>query len=454
VRLLPALLLAACSFSDIPGFQPPSTGLPIDTTPPAPPQDVAAWLRDSSVTVRSLDFADTDFRDLEPLRAAIGERRLVLLGEQSRGDGTTLRAKARLVRFLHEAMGFDVLVFESGLFDLHVAGERIAAGADPVVAVREALAAEWRSSAELSPLFRWLGERAQSTRPLRLAGLDPRFTGPAPSAAAAGIGASLEAYLRRYASPLPDAALWPGFRAALEAIARAGEAGAILDGAPRAAFDSGLVLLRAETNRLVNVAPEPDAAFWREVIAALGAQDRWRRRVAAGQLDTATTIREEAMAEALVVLAQSIHAGRRLVVWTGSAQALRTPLELFTVGGAALTPPPPRTFGEHARQILGDDAAYAIGFLAGTGSYGPFAGQNPIRPLVRPLPESWDGLFLASGKPFAFLDLRRPPTTDNAWIFATRVARPLGYQQMLARWPRVFDAFFFTAEMAPTPSTP
>src|SRR6185369_4170315 len=73
------------------------------------------WLADHAVRLRSIAPDDVDFKDLEPLRATLKSVRVVLLGEQSHGDGNTFLVKTRLIRFLHEQMGFDVLVFESGL---------------------------------------------------------------------------------------------------------------------------------------------------------------------------------------------------------------------------------------------------------------------------------------------------------------------------------------------------
>ena len=77
-----------------------------------------AWLREHAVEVRSIAPLDEDFSDLAPLAAAIGGARVVQLGEASHGDGASFDAKARLVRFLHQQMGFDALAWESGFFDL------------------------------------------------------------------------------------------------------------------------------------------------------------------------------------------------------------------------------------------------------------------------------------------------------------------------------------------------
>jgi hypothetical protein len=54
------------------------------------------------VAIRTVDPADQDFSDLEPLRAAIGTARIVQLGEPSHGAGSSFAAKTRLVMFLHQ----------------------------------------------------------------------------------------------------------------------------------------------------------------------------------------------------------------------------------------------------------------------------------------------------------------------------------------------------------------
>ena len=75
------------------------------------------WLQDNAIHLSSIDPNNTDFADLRPLENVIKNTKVVMLGEQSHGDGTTFLAKVRLIKFLHQELGFDVLAFESGLYD-------------------------------------------------------------------------------------------------------------------------------------------------------------------------------------------------------------------------------------------------------------------------------------------------------------------------------------------------
>src|SRR5215510_15769157 len=72
----------------------------------------ADTLKTLSNSIRSIDPDDDDFSDLLFLKEKIGNSRIVVLGENTHSDGETDKAKVRMVKFLHEYMGFDVIAWE------------------------------------------------------------------------------------------------------------------------------------------------------------------------------------------------------------------------------------------------------------------------------------------------------------------------------------------------------
>src|SRR3569833_49275 len=90
----------------------------------APVDGLQERIQKDLITVRSIDPADEDFSDLVPLIDKFGTARVVQLGEPGHGAGSSFSAKARLVKFLHERMGFEVLVWESGLYDVGLSAEQ------------------------------------------------------------------------------------------------------------------------------------------------------------------------------------------------------------------------------------------------------------------------------------------------------------------------------------------
>jgi erythromycin esterase len=135
-----------------------------------------AWLKKSAVAVRTIDPMDDDFADLMPLAKAIGTARVVALGEQSHGDGATFVAKHRLIRFLHERMGFDVLVWESGLFDCGGVDAALLGGMPPEKAAVQGIFGIWTMSGQVLPVVQYAASTLKTPHRLEMAGMDCQFS--------------------------------------------------------------------------------------------------------------------------------------------------------------------------------------------------------------------------------------------------------------------------------------
>ena len=112
--------------------------------------------------------------DLFFLNEWIGDKRVVLLGEQTHFDGATFDLKAKIVKYLHEEMDFKVLAFESGYFECEYGNQQLSTGNSFDEVLPLALQEIWGTAKPiqtLSPLF-------QGENRMILAGFDGYFSGP------------------------------------------------------------------------------------------------------------------------------------------------------------------------------------------------------------------------------------------------------------------------------------
>ncbi len=202
-RLAPALLAgcAACGGGGGSG----------GGTPPASPPNAAAVAAVStySSVLTAIDPATAGFDDLAAFGAAVGDRRVVLLTEPTHGDGATYLLKTRLVKYLHESKGFDVLFIESGMYDVTRMQQRLAAGGDSlsVQAPGRVFYMYSRTGAGQQVLKYVDATRATAT-PLALWGHDIPMAG---ADSRENLLPALRTFLDAQGSPLPQDADWPGW---------------------------------------------------------------------------------------------------------------------------------------------------------------------------------------------------------------------------------------------------
>mgnify|MGYP003640926646 CR=1 FL=1 len=129
-------------------------------------------------SIRTIDSDDTDFSDLSFLSNVLQGNRIVSLGEQSHNDGAAFDSKVRLIKYLHEELNYNVIAFESGLYDCSKANDLIEnreIGNDTNY-LFQAIFRIWDTK-EVDELAAYLDETQKTSNPLILAGFDCQFAG-------------------------------------------------------------------------------------------------------------------------------------------------------------------------------------------------------------------------------------------------------------------------------------
>jgi erythromycin esterase len=429
------LLLPACGGS-------PSDAGPVPPDPPAPPQEqtsaAALWLQANAHPIRSLDVADRDFADLQPLKAAIGNSRVVLLGEQSHGDGTTFLAKARLIAFLHQEMGFDVLAWESGFWSLHQLWRHVEARDSVLPASRRGIFGIWTASQEVLPTLDYVQETVGTAHPLELAGVDNQDVS---SLARDSLHLLMERFARRIGSAVPDDAEWPAAMATLRHLVATGDFETRPHPDDQARVLRLLATLRADAT--AKAGTDRDALFWTQALESIAsfAQLQWNPQ-SVGQDNS---VRDAQMGRNLVWLANVFYPNRKIIVWAASSHIGRDMVQLQTLAGVNLYAFWDVHMGGEAYRTLGSQM-YAIGFTASMGTVGRVG--FPAGTLDPAPPGSLEARFQEAGLVNAFVDFRSRPAGGD-WL-KNVYARPFGYLDMTGDWTRVLDGMVYTRDMTPS----
>lgn len=415
-------------------------------------EDRASWLSTNVVPLRTLDAADPDLSDLRPLGPLFDNVEVVLLGEATRGDGTTFEAKARLVRFLHEEKGFDVLAFECGLFDCHRAWQAIRAGRDARSALDGVLFPLYVDSQQFQSLLDLLNRYARTDRPLEIAGIDSQLGPQSVNALIAGLTEAL--------------ASCPGFQKLLSTeslnelwqITRHVAAGSYTSGqeplptrAVRRRIDqtldrmSELLVCPNRTTSTNSALQDPD--FWQQVLLNLrGAVDlTWKLDLwdPSKTMDPAIhNLRDEQMVDNLLWLQRHNYPGSKIIVWSLTLHLARDLAKLET--GERETRERFSRFNLLGARLAAElePDPYVVAYTAFQGRKGSIFKQPHA--LLVPTKGSLEDLLGRTELELAFLDLRRLSAVDGgSWLSRPLIARPITFKELRGVWPRHVDAFFY-----------
>ncbi|MEM0999562.1 MAG: erythromycin esterase family protein [Bacteroidota bacterium] len=407
----------------------------INVLPAQNRREKVAWLRENAAAVR-IDPDNEDYQDLEALGVAIGEARVVLLGEQSHQDGSTFTAKVRLIKYLHQELGFDVLAFESPMWDLNRAWPEVAAGQPCLPAMDSAIFNIWSYAAELQPLWRYVEAQRAQMRPLELAGFDCQ----AHFLTLNHFAADFLDQCERQQSGYRNSTAGQRTQLALDSLFQGKMRGRGLSAENRAFFLAEL----ARWEKVWAAGDNPEAAWWAQQMRSLGQNTRntweYNYQRSFANSDSVRSRRDRQMGENLLWLLNGPYRGKKIILWGASLHFARN---LATSGRSmykGLT-----LMGDVLWEALGEKM-YSLGFIAYQGEVGQIGAEE--RWEIDLKRKSLSGLLTEAEFAAAFVDLRQP-APGGEWLGQRTLMRPFGYGDHRMHWPRHLDGMLFIRDMEP-----
>ncbi len=383
--------------------------------------------------VRSINPSDTNFRDLAFLKAEISSARVVLLGEPSHGEGNVTEAKIRLVRYLHEQLGFTTLAFESGFYDLHKAQQELEAGRTAQEALGNSIFPIWMNTQEFQAMLPLVGKGG-----LRVAGFDPQLM-------ISGYSGDMVDDLEEFLTPDKSAALL-NFDYLDQVIGFMGESFAFAPTTTLTEFEREI----GKAARLVDKAagsPDPkrraEAAFWQQNLRSLLAQ---ARNYATNELELKTDStfkavdsnpRDAQMADNLLWYLRQ-HPQEKVICWAALPH-LANRTDSFDQAEIR----PFRPMGRAVKDALGPEQVYILGTLGGGGQHGVWFEAAKPKAVPAPVAGSLEAELLAQPADYAFVSLKHEAAGRRLTTYA------FDYQPMTAVWSEAVDGFLFLRRVQP-----
>ncbi|MEC1622291.1 erythromycin esterase family protein [Bacillus mojavensis] len=128
------------------------------------------WDRWIERNAHPLDSSDASNKDLRFLKKVLKGKRIVQLGETTHGSGEMNATKVRMIKYLHEELGYDVLAFESGFPEANASYLHMDQ-LTPKSIMKNSIYPVWHTE-DVVELFDYMKEQKAKGDPLILTGFD------------------------------------------------------------------------------------------------------------------------------------------------------------------------------------------------------------------------------------------------------------------------------------------
>jgi erythromycin esterase len=146
---------------------------PEDPNAPYVREEWKNWIKANHHRILSLD--SENFEDLHFIDQFLADKSIILLGEVAHGIAEQNRIRVRLIKYLHQEHGFNVVAFESSLYDCYFTNKSILS-MNNINVLKNALYPFWNTT-DLVELVNYMKQSYSTNNPIHLAGFDFHSTG-------------------------------------------------------------------------------------------------------------------------------------------------------------------------------------------------------------------------------------------------------------------------------------
>jgi erythromycin esterase len=364
--------------------------------------------------------SNEDFDSFHLLKNTLKDVEIVMLGEQSHGEGTTYETKTKLIKFLHKEMGFDMLVFESGIYSCNTAWAAIQQGQDTKVALAKSVFFLWSITKQFEPLATYIDEQKDSKHPLIISGFDHQFTGTYPKEY---FIADLKAYLSNKKPEIIASTNWKNLEQSIQFL---------LNGEYKKYKKQQALRDTVTINSILSQINSTDSIdqYWMQVLKST--------KYFLSDTKLKTDYRDQQMAENLIWLKEQ-YPDKKIICWGATSHFLYNSSEVkmmkFPYNMIDNYYQKQRMMGDYIKEKYQSEV-YTIGFVAYQGDYG-LDRKRKIKPAKQ---SSLEHNMEQSGLENCFLDLTHCQT-------GTLISRPLANQYMKNPISNVMDCVVFNKLM-------
>ncbi len=378
------------------------------------------------INLNQVAQANEDFSSFEPLKELLKDVDVIMLGEQSHGEAVAFETKIKLVKYLHEEMGFDILAFESDFYSCHKAWEMIEQGEEVEIALGKSVTFLWSMVKEFKPLVKYIERRLETDRPLKITGFDGQLYSRYSEKELLG---DLKEYLEAHQFQDLEGGRMKHLEESMGFVNTFK-----FKKYKKKEVEKDIRFINEMMNFVVNEVDDDQSSFWTQTLKSF--------KIYLSDLKLKTDDRDEQMADNLYWLKEN-NPGKKIICWGATSHFLYNSDEVRMKSWAiqvlaANYYKKHKMMGEYVKEKFGDKL-FTIGFVAHEGKYG----TTRQKKLKKPKGKSLEYLLGQSEYDNCLLPLKGLQLNDY-------LSRPLGNFYMKNDISNLMDAVIFNRkERAP-----